>query len=1343
VLTVATPDSANLGRDLTNAGTITLGDAGTNHSWLCCYAQTLTNTGHLNTVLGGGGNRYLWANVTNAPGGTIDIAGTTPQDGGGGGSTRTTNNGTLVVEATGSLAIGGGGNPMYFVNSGGSITNNGVVSTTSSTFTQRGGTESGNPIVLGNVSVLDDDLSAGAALFKLANGSQNLTGTGTSPGIAAGQTLTVAGNDSANLYVDLTNAGTITLGDASSGNSWLCCSGHTLTNSGHLNTVVGGGGNRYLQANITNAAGGTIDIGGPTFQDGAGGGATGTTNNGMFTIEAGRTLPLGGGSTFTQGAGGTFATTIDATATTFGQLTGGGGSVSLNGKLKVTTVGSPATSSSWPVISSANRSGQFSSLDFGLLNYAVQYPATGVTLVAQAPCDYWIGGNGNFSTAGNWSTGAVPTSADDVCVNRNTTTTPKAALDSYTVLVDGNVTVNTLTLGAPSGNQTLQLAGNNTQFYLAKTSSINPSGVLNVGDNNVANGNTLLGSGGSGVVLINTGRLNTVQGGGGIRYLRANIINAPAGSVDVGASTIADFNTTIFTNNGTFTVEAGVTFAISNGSSFTNLAGSVTNLGSLSQNGNTFTQRGGTETGNPVFLQSAILDDDLAAGGAKFVLSGGDITGSGTQPGVATGQVVTLAADGMRVLLDKSLTNAGTITLGDAGTGISWLGMGTNTFVLTNTGHLTTVPGGGGIRYLRANIINAPAGSVDLAAPDSRQDFSAASTINNGAFIIEPGSIFYLIGGSTFTQGAGGTFQTTIDANAMKFGQLTGGGDPVSLNGTLKVITVGHPVLNSSWPIISNANRSGMFPSLDFGGWNYDVQYPPTAPSGVTLVARGTCNVWIGGDGAFSTPTNWSLGFMPTSVDDACITATTTTTPPAKADTYTVLVNGDFPVNSLTLGGANGTQTLDIQSGKRLTLLANSSINARGVMILGDAGNGDAWLGCPSGCLSTGPVLTNSGTVKTVQGGGGRRHVQTFVVNAAGGTIDIAAADSVQDGGCHPPGGMFNNDATINNGAFTVEATATFTGSCGFANNPGGTVTNQGTFTVLGSLFKQRGTEMGNAVILNNGSGLDDDTSAGHGSFTITSASGGISGTGTSPGIPAGQVVTVASGTTVQVFPNATNSGTLILGDSGNGDSALCCAYFTSGATITNTGTIKTVQGGGGIRHLQVNVANAAGGIIDIATDTRQDQACGTGGANATSITNSGTFTIEATGHYSISNCPAGGYQNTFTQGPGGTFQTTINGNAISVGQLSGGIVNLDGRLKVTTVGSPGVGYVWRIIDGAQLSARPFASLDLDNRYSILYSASSLILFVDPCGLLPPAWSCRPAVNPPASTPGGPWWRRP
>src|SRR5207302_1806682 len=92
---------------------------------------------------------------------------------------------------------------------------------------------------------------------------------------------------------------------------------------------------------------------------------------------------LSGGSSFTEGVSSTFATTINANTTTFGQLTGGGGAVSLDANLKVTTLGSPAIGTTWPIISSANRLGQFATFDFDGDDYDVQYSSTGVTLVTR------------------------------------------------------------------------------------------------------------------------------------------------------------------------------------------------------------------------------------------------------------------------------------------------------------------------------------------------------------------------------------------------------------------------------------------------------------------------------------------------------------------------------------------------------------------------------------------------------------------------------------------------------------------------------------------------------------------------------------------------------------------------------------------------------------------------------------------------------------------------------------------------------------------------------------------------------------------------------------------------
>ena len=62
---------------------------------------------------------------------------------------------------------------------------------------------------------------------------------------------------------------------------------------------------------------------------------------GMFTVD-----PTG---TYTQDSGATLGVTVDATDTTYTGISGG--TTNLDGTLEVTTIGSPAGGSAWPIIS--------------------------------------------------------------------------------------------------------------------------------------------------------------------------------------------------------------------------------------------------------------------------------------------------------------------------------------------------------------------------------------------------------------------------------------------------------------------------------------------------------------------------------------------------------------------------------------------------------------------------------------------------------------------------------------------------------------------------------------------------------------------------------------------------------------------------------------------------------------------------------------------------------------------------------------------------------------------------------------------------------------------------------
>ena len=341
-------------------------------------------------------------NVDNASDGNVDVgtSATALVDSAG---TTITNDGAFTVDAGGTFSLISGANSFH--NDGGTVTNNGTVLDRNGTFYQRGGTEIGNAVALAPAT-LDDDTTAATASFTFTAGF--LTGTASSPGIAAGQTVTVSASPgSVNLAVSpFLNYGTVVLGDAVSGNGTLGGGNTvTLTNHGNLDAVLGGGGLRLMQLNVDNASDGTLDVAtnASALMDTAG---TTITNDGTFTVDAGGTFSLSSGINFVNGGGnvtlastaqfqlngnagftqdgdGTFTDTVDATTGDYGQLTGCGPGcgVAVDGELDITTVGTPAVGSTWPIINASGRSGQFATYAFGTVNYAATYPSAGVTLV--------------------------------------------------------------------------------------------------------------------------------------------------------------------------------------------------------------------------------------------------------------------------------------------------------------------------------------------------------------------------------------------------------------------------------------------------------------------------------------------------------------------------------------------------------------------------------------------------------------------------------------------------------------------------------------------------------------------------------------------------------------------------------------------------------------------------------------------------------------------------------------------------------------------------------------------------------------------------------------------------
>src|SRR5262244_1153757 len=118
--------------------------------------------------------------------------------------------------------------------------------------------------------------------------------------------------------------------------------------------------------------------------------------------------------------------------------------------------------------------------------------------------------------------------------------------------------------------------------------------------------------------------------------------------------------------------------------------------------------------------------------------------------------------------------------------------------------------------------------------------------------------------------------------------------------------------------------------------------------------------------GNWNTAGNWDPAQVPTSADDVSITLD---------GTYTVTIDAAASVNSLTLGGSTGTQTLSLPNNS-LTLAAASSIGTHGSVTMG------------GGTLQGAGTLAVSGSFAWSGGTMGGAGTTTI---AAGATLTISA----------------------------------------------------------------------------------------------------------------------------------------------------------------------------------------------------------------------------------------------------------------------------------------------------------------------------------------------------------------
>ncbi len=367
-------------------------------------------------------------------------------------------------------------------------------------------------------------------------------------------------------------------------------------------------------------------------------------------------------------------------------------------------------------------------------------------LAARAATITWTNAaGGNWNVPGNWSPAQVPVAGDDVVIT---------LAGTYTVTVNVSPSVNSLTLGAASGVQTLSMTSQT--LTLAAASSVGANGRLSLLNGTVNGAGTLTNSGTVvtvssctfGTPLVTTGTsIVRVEGNGSSGTATLTVANGFTnnGAIEL-TNTAINQSATLNVTAGTLVNAAGATI-----SALVGAGGGSRTLGLELANAGTVT-----------IDQAATLGRSGAQGSnsGTITLTTGDLTisGSGVSPTFTNTGAITVPAS--RTLTASNLTfhlngggvsGAGTWALSNVTLNLNIphtigpLALAPTTSTINGPGLLTNGPG-----------VSTAISSVTVNAP----------LTNHGTWIVRATSAQ----GGTFTSGAGSTLR--VEGNGT-FGTAT------------------------------------------------------------------------------------------------------------------------------------------------------------------------------------------------------------------------------------------------------------------------------------------------------------------------------------------------------------------------------------------------------------------------------------------------------------------------------------------------------------------------------------------------------------------------------------------
>ncbi len=823
----------------------------------------------------------------------------------------------------------------------------------------------------------------------------------------------------------------------------------------------------------------------------------------------------------------------------------------------------------------------------------------------------WNGGTGNWSNGSMWSLMMVPNdpSADVFIDGGKTGTASVVALDnSYTVgrlTVDAGDTLNT------NNGTTLTVS---TAAGFAGSGSIIDNGTINV---NGGYYNTQVVFNGPGS-LSGTGTLNLVNGSNLSVYENnsGDLLTIGAGFTVAGTGNFGNGQTT-FVNRGTINANSsGNTLNLQPGggnATFANLGAGLAQASSggtlqlVGNNGGVFT--GGTF--RALDNSQVNLVNGATVSGATLATAGSGTVNNNNAATLVnvTNNGVFNANNSTTTSLTGTLTNNGTFNVngGYYNTNVQLTGPvtlgGTGTFQLNNGSNLNVYALNSGDRLtINAGATIAGTGNLGSGQTTFLNNGLVNANSSGNTLNLQPGG-----GNATFANGATGLAEAsgggTLQLNGGSGGIFTGGTFQ-ALDGSALVLTNGATVsgailttagtgtlTNVNNATLANATTNGAFTANNgtatfltgtltnnstftaVGGY-YNTNVQLTGP--VTLAGTGTLN--LGGGGA-----NLSL-YAQNSGDRLTINAGATITGAGN------LGNGQTTFTNRGLVNANSSgNTLNLQPGG--TTASGTDFTNGGGGLAEATGGGILQLNGGSNGVFTGGTFQalDTSTVNLVNG-----------ANVVGATLTTAGSGTVN---------VFNSTLTnvTNNGSLVTPN--------GYTQYLTGTLTNNGTDTIVGGYYNTYGqltgpvTLAGTGTLNLGGAGSNlalyaqnpGDRLTINAGATITGA--GNLGAGQTTFTNKGLVNANSNGNTLTIQPGGgtadfTNSGAGLAEASGGGTLQL---NGGSGGVFTG-GTFQALDGSA---LVLTNSANVSGAIL---TTAGSGTVSNVNSATLTNVTNNGTF---------------------------------------------------------------------------------------------------------------------------------------